>query len=173
MKRTPLDNTKLRVYIDMDHTFCDFNDALNFWKERAKTGIERQWPWSQKGFFSSLLPMEGALEFWNKWENIADLWFLTRPSIPNLHCYIEKAEWVRKYLGEEAQEKLIISPRKDLFHGDILIDDAINCGQQFFEGEHWIFGSDNCPDWNIADLLMKSAVEKKKKQIIDRQTENT
>jgi hypothetical protein len=147
MRHLPLDDSKLRVYIDMDHTFCDFDGTLEFWRKRALTEVEKNWPWSQPGFFYSLLPMPGALEFWNYWQDKADLWFLTRPSVPNLHCYTEKAQWVRKYLGEAAQEKLIISPRKDLVIGDILIDDAINCGQPFFQGRWWRFGTETTPDW--------------------------
>jgi len=148
------------VYIDMDHTFCDFNRALSFWKECATTEVERRWPWSQKGFFTTLLPMPGALEFWKKWETAADLWFLTRPSFPNRHCYTEKAEWVHRYLGDEGVKKLILSPRKDLLKGDLLIDDAINCGQPSFEGEWWQFGSEDYPDWNAVDASMSEFMSK-------------
>ena len=174
MEHTPLDNTKLRVYIDMDHTFCDFGDAIEFWKKRATTEVEKQWPWSQVGFFGSLLPMEGAIEFWNKWNKEDDLWFLTRPSIPNRHCYTEKAEWIYRWLGQEAQEKLILSPRKELLRGDVLIDDAAKDGQPFFEGVWWRFGTPECYDWASADWKMKDAVEDKKNRInIVRQEKDT
>ena len=156
-----LDNTKLRVYIDMDHTFCDFADSLAFWEKRATTDIEKQWPWSQKGFFITLLPMKGSIEFWKKWNEQADLWFLTRPSIPNRHCYTEKVEWVHRWLGEDGQKKLILSPRKDIFYGDVLIDDASKDGQPFFNGEWWQFGSEQRPDWEAADKMMDEAIRKK------------
>ena len=146
---------KPRIYIDMDHTFCDFNASLPFWKERGLTEIEKRWPWSQKGFFSSLLPMEGALEFWYKWYEHADLWFLTRPSIPNRHCYTEKADWVFKYLGEDGVKRLILSPRKDFLIGDILIDDASNCGQTAFRGEWWQFGSEKYSSWKVVDASLE------------------
>ncbi len=128
---------KIRVYIDMDHTFCDFENALGFWKKRALTEIEKRYPWSMRGFFESLLPMPGALDFWNKWSDVA-----------------EKAEWVFKYLGEEGVKKLIISPQKDLLIGDILIDDHDGCGQPSFNGSWWQFGSDKCKGWENIDELM-------------------
>jgi len=145
---------KPRIYIDMDHTFCDFNGSLDYWYQRALTETERKYPWSMKGYFESLLPMKGALEFWKKWEKDADLWFLTRPSIKNRLCYTEKAEWVYKYLGELGVEKLILSPRKELLIGDVLIDDDHKAGQPLFNGEWWKFGSDDCKDWDHADKLM-------------------
>lgn len=102
------------------------------------------------GFFQSLPPMPGALEFWKEFETKVDLFFLTRPSFQNRHCYTEKAEWVFRYLGEEGVKRLIISPRKDILIGDVLIDDATNCGQTEFEGEWWQFGSSQCPNWKVA-----------------------
>jgi hypothetical protein len=173
-RHAPLDNSRLRIYIDMDHTFCDFDNALSFWRSIATTSTERSWPWSQKGFFATLAPMEGALEYWRKWEGIADLWFLTRPSLPNLHCYTEKAEWVRKYLGEEGQSKLILSPRKDLLIGDVLIDDASNAGQPYFAGQWWQFGKLGCPNWKEADrLTLEATLMKASGRLGSNKTENS
>ena len=142
---------KVRIYIDMDHTFCDFNESLDYWRKRALTDVEKTWPWSMKGFFESLLPMEGAIEFWNKWKDEVDIWFLTRPSVPNRQCYTEKANWIYKYLGNEGLEKLILCTQKDLLIGDILVDDDARCGQTTFRGAWWQFGSDKCPDWKSVD----------------------
>jgi 5'(3')-deoxyribonucleotidase len=146
-----MSKNKIRVYIDMDHTFCDFDEAKDFWKKRATTHVEKNWPWSMKGYFESLLPMKGALEFWKKWETKCDLWFLTKPSIPNRHSYTEKANWIHKYLGEEALFKLILSPRKELLIGDILIDDNHRAGQPEFQGLWWQFGTEKFPDWESID----------------------
>jgi 5'-nucleotidase len=160
-KRSPL-SANLRIYIDMDHTFCDFEDALPFWKSIATTPTESRWPWSQPGFFTTLKPMPGAIDYWKYWEQRADLWFLTKPSIPNLHCYTEKAQWVKKYLGEEGLSKLILSPRKDLLIGDILIDDASNAGQPFFLGKWWQFGSPDCRDWKNAHQMTLEFISSKR-----------
>lgn len=141
-----MDN-KLRVYVDMDHTFCDFEPSRRAWQTWALTEVEKTWPWSMPGFFRSLSPMPGALEFWQAFYDKVDLYFLTRPSFQNRHCYTEKADWVFRYLGEEGVKRLIISPRKDFLIGDVLIDDSTNCGQEQFEGEWWQFASLQFPDW--------------------------
>lgn len=147
---------KKRIYIDMDHTFCDFNESLEHWRKRATNETEHKFPWSMKGYFQSLLPMPGAVEFWNKWYKIHDLWFLTRPSIPNRQCYTEKAEWIYKYLGDDGINKLILSPRKDILIGDILIDDDMRCGQPDFKGKWLQFGK-NGIDWNYIDKYLENA----------------
>ena len=42
---------------------------------------------------------------------------------------------------------MILTHRKDLVKGDILIDDRPNNGAKDFEGEWIHFGSKNFPDW--------------------------
>lgn len=150
---------RLRVYLDMDHTFCDFEHARKAWKEWGLTEIEKRIPWSMPGFFRVLLPMPGALEFWETFKGKVDLYFLTRPSFQNRHCYTEKADWIFRYLGEEGVKRLILSPRKDLLIGDVLIDDSTNCGQEEFEGEWWQFGSVQCVDWNAATKKLIEKIE--------------
>ena len=140
-----------RIYIDMDHTFCNFNDARLEWAKRAVSETEQKWPWSMVGFFESLLPNEGAIDFWLKWESSCDLWFLTRPSFYNRHCYTEKANGVFRYLGERGLKKLILSPNKSLLIGDILIDDHDQDGQKEFNGLWWRYGSLEFPDWKTVD----------------------
>ena len=141
----------LRIYIDMDNTFCDMQSAVEIWKDWALTEEEKTWPWSMTGMFKYLKPMPGALEFYRKYEKTCELWFLTRPSIKNIHCYTEKAEWIKRYLGEEVLERLILAPKKDLLIGDILIDDSGKYGQETFKGEWWKFGSESYRDWNSVD----------------------
>lgn len=140
----------------MDHTFCDFDKHKKIWAEWATTPIEKKYPHSKIGFFQSLTPMKGAIEFYHKWKTKTDIWFLTKPSIPNKHCYTEKANWIFQYLGEEGLNKLIISPRKDIYIGNILIDDSDNCGQSNFQGEWWQFGSKQYPDWITIDSQLNN-----------------
>lgn len=149
----------LRVYIDMDHTFCDFKAANDIWKTWAVTEEERKWPWSMPGMFRSLPPMKGALAFWEEFYPQCELWFLTRPSIPNRHCYTEKADWIYRYLGEKGSNRLILSPKKDLLIGDILIDDAENCGQQTFQGEWWRFGRDEHATWEMVSEKLRNKLK--------------
>lgn len=138
-------------YIDMDHTFCDFAGHRSVWQAFAHTETETKYPWSMKGFFESIPPMPGAIEYWDKWSGRLDLYFLTRPSMLNRHSYSEKANWVYKHLGQPALDKLILSPRKDLLVGDVLIDDHDGNGQASFGGRWWRFGSDGYADWAQCD----------------------
>ena len=135
------------IYIDMDHTFCDFAAHREVWSSFATTETENKFPWSMRGFFESIPPMPGAIDYWHSWSGAMDLYFLTRPSLLNRHSYSEKANWVYKHLGQSALDKLILSPQKDLLIGDVLIDDYGGNGQSTFGGEWWQFGSEGCRDW--------------------------
>jgi 5'(3')-deoxyribonucleotidase len=89
-----------------------------------------------------LEPLEGAIEGMSTLQTKYDVYILTRPSIKNIHCYTEKAQWIKKYLGESMLENMIICPDKSLVKGNYLIDDDTKNGQTEFEGEHIHFGSD-------------------------------
>lgn len=125
-----------RIYVDMDDTLCDFITPF-------KTGeYKLKYPHSKVGFFLNLEPIDGAIEGMNTLMTKYDVWILTRPSIKNTHCYTEKAEWIKKYFGEDMLFKLILCPDKSLVKGDYLIDDDHRHGQTEFEGEHIQFGVD-------------------------------
>jgi 5'-nucleotidase len=130
-----------RVYIDMDDTICDFMGPFRSGDFKLK------YPQSKVGFFLDLKPLEYAIEAVKLLQEKYDVWILTRPSIKNTHCYTEKAEWIKKYFGEQMLEKLILCPDKSLVKGDYLIDDDIKHGQKQFEGEHIQFGTSNFPNW--------------------------
>lgn len=130
-----------RVYIDMDDTICDFMGPFRSGDFKLK------YPQSKVGFFLDLEPLYFAIEGVKLLQEKYDVWILTRPSIKNTHCYTEKAEWIKKYFGEEMLEKLILCPDKSLVKGDYLIDDDIRHGQKQFEGEHIQFGTSNFPNW--------------------------
>ena len=124
------------VYVDMDNTICDFLTPFKSGQFKLK------YSQSKVGFFLDLEPLEGALEGIKTLQQKYDVWILTRPSIKNTHCYTEKADWIKKYFGEEMLEKLIICPDKSLAKGEYLVDDDHRNGQTEFEGEHIHFGKD-------------------------------
>lgn len=134
-----------KVYVDMDGVLCDFLDSYLMWK-RNHPQIE--YPQSQFGFFSNLKPIENAIESFKELEKHFDVYILTRPSIYNLMCYTEKADWVNRHLGFHVLENLIIACDKSLLKGDYLIDDTVQAGQLDFEGEFIQFASDKFKDWN-------------------------
>jgi 5'(3')-deoxyribonucleotidase len=146
------------VYVDMDDTLCDFTGPFKRGQQNTELSEEtpnRKWPQSKVGFFTGLQPLPGSIEGMNLLMQKYDVWILTRPSIKNTHCYTEKAEWIKKYFGEQMLEKMIISPNKALVKGDYLIDDDTRHGQVEFEGEHIHFGQEKFPNWNsVIEYLM-------------------
>ncbi len=134
----------------MDDTLCDFIGPFR----RGEVSIK--YPQSKVGFFLNLEPLEGAIEGMKTLQTKYKVYILTRPSIKNTHCYTEKAEWIKKYLGEEMLEGMILCPDKSLVKGDYLIDDDHRHGQTEFEGEHIHFGKDErFKNWNsVINYLM-------------------
>lgn len=147
--------TKTKVFVDMDNCLCDFVKSYNEWK---KAHPQITYPQSQFGFFSNLEPVDGAVEAFKKLQDHFDVYILTRPSIYNLMCYTEKADWVKRHLGFEVLEKLIIACDKSMVRakGAYLIDDDTQAGQLEFEGEFVHFKTDKFPDWNsVLNYLIK------------------
>ena len=137
---------KKDLYFDMDGVLCDYMKRYTMVKEL----YDLEYPQSQIGFFSRLEPMKGAIEAFKKLRDSGkyNCFILTRPSVKNIHCYTEKAEWIREYLGEDMLENMYIGCDKSRLKGDYLIDDVTEHGQTEFEGEHIHFGSDEFPNWD-------------------------
>lgn len=144
-----------RLYVDMDGVLCNYKIAF-------LSNNTEKYPQSVLGFYEKLLPLQGAIESFNNLRQHYDVWILTRPSVHNLHCYTEKARWVRQYLGFDAQKKLILCCDKSLLKGDYLIDDQVGFGQEEFEGTLINFGSEKFPDWEsvVKYLTNKNQYEK-------------
>lgn len=144
-----------RVYVDMDGTIVDFRKGVtnNILAPANKT--ESDFPQSRLGFFILLEPIECAIEAMGRLQEKYDVWILSRPSFYNLHCYTEKAIWVRKHLGYEMQKKLILAGNKSFLIGDYLIDDTDMDGQDKFAGKLMLFGSEKYPNWEsvLTELL--------------------
>jgi 5'(3')-deoxyribonucleotidase len=137
----------------MDNTMFDFQGRYDQMIEK-NPGV--QYPQSQYGFFENLKPLPSAIHAFNALLHSKHLdkgvWFdpyiLTAPSTMNPLSYTEKRNSIEKHLGSAALDRLIISPVKHLNKGDYLIDDmSRGKGQNFFEGELILFGSDKYPDW--------------------------
>lgn len=146
---------RTKVYVDMDNVLCDFVKLYLEWK---KDHPEITFPQSQFGFFSNMEPVLNAVESFKKLEEHFDVYILTRPSIYNLMCYTEKADWVKRHLGFHVLENLIISCDKSLVKGlgGYLIDDDTKAGQLDFEGEHIHFKTEKFPDWDsVINYLIK------------------
>ena len=143
-----------RLYIDMDGVLCDFKKLYNSELESNPT---QPYPQSQFGFFLNLESIPFAIDSINHLQKYFDVWILTRPSVHNLSCYTEKAQWIRKYLGFEMQSKTIMCIDKSLLKGHFLVDDQIEHGQSEFEGKHIHFGSKEFNNWDkVVTYLMSN-----------------
>lgn len=138
-----------RVYVDMDDTICHYTK-----KHSSQKSDSMQYPQSQIGFFINLEPIEDSITSVKELMSKYDVWILTRPSVKNTHCYTEKAEWIKKYFGEDMVSKLIIAPNKSFLKGDYLIDDRTEHGNSEFEGELIQFGSSKFPDWKSVTFYL-------------------
>lgn len=129
------------IYVDMDGVLADYLGRcveLNIDPDEAKHYPE---------FFISLKPIKDAIESFNTLFENNNVFILTSASWSNPQSYVEKIEWVNKYLPI-AKKRIIFSNDKNLSIGDYLIDDRPVKGAKDFTGEWIHFGSEKFPDWN-------------------------
>ena len=101
-------------------------------------------------------PMENAIESIKKLSKVFDIYLLSTAPWGNPSAWSDKVIWVKKYLGEVACKRLILSHHKNLNKGDYLIDDRTKNGADKFEGEHIHFGQGVFNDWDaITKYLLK------------------
>ena len=107
------------------------------------------------GIFGKMVPMPGAIESYKKLSKIFDTYILSTAPWKNETALTDKLKWVKKYLGDVAHKRLILTHHKNLNKGDYLIDDRKKNGVKEFEGEHLYFGKGKeYPDWeSVVDYL--------------------
>ncbi|MHA1482452.1 MAG: 5' nucleotidase, NT5C type [Candidatus Heimdallarchaeaceae archaeon] len=155
---------KRKVFVDMDDTAVDYSGQLRVYQTMYP---EYQYPQSIIGFFSTMKPMPGFMEAWEKLSEFYDMRFCTRASPYNLGSFTEKAVWVRDNMGGiDAIDKLNLNPDKSVIgeEDDYLIDDWDIHGQDEFRGEHIHFTKDEkFMDWNmVTEYLMRKMVREDK-----------
>jgi 5'-nucleotidase len=143
------------IYIDMDNVVVDFKSGIN------KLSIQQKKKYVGRlddvpGIFSLMSPMENAIESVKKLSKVFDVYLLSTAPWDNPSAWSDKVIWVKKYLGEVAHKRLILSHHKNLNKGDYLIDDRTKNGVAAFEGEHIHFGQDNFKDWNVVTKYLLS-----------------
>ena len=127
------------LYIDMDNVLVNFQSGLD------KIDLQTQSKFDDKndeipGIFSLMEPVEGAIEAFEKLSALYDTYILSTAPWENPSAWTDKLLWVKKYLGENARKRLILSHHKNLNQGDFLIDDRPNNGAEDFQGEWLQFG---------------------------------
>ena len=134
------------VYVDMDNVLVDFKSGANKYPQDVLQAYEGRYD-EIPHIFSKMEPMENAIDSYIQLCNNFDTYILSTSPWENPTALNEKLEWVKKYLGNYAHKRLILSHNKHLNMGDYLIDDRDKNGAEKFKGELILFGSTQYPDW--------------------------
>ena len=142
------------LYIDMDNVLVDFSSGIERIPNRLQ--IEYQGRLDEvPGIFSLMKPLCRAISSFGRLSQKYDTYILSTAPWENPSAWGDKNLWVKKYLGERAYKRLILTHHKNLNLGDFLIDDRTANGASLFKGYHIMFGSTEYPDWRtVCDFLL-------------------
>lgn len=137
------------LYIDLDGVVADFFSAMNAHPLRYEPPYHEN-PDTIPGLFRNLEPIKDAIKSVNKLLDTEkhEVYFLSTAPWNNPSAWTDKRVWLEEQFGESINRRLILTHRKDLLKGDILIDDRPNNGAKDFDGIWIQFGSEEFPDWN-------------------------
>ena len=147
----------LRIYIDMDGVLANFDKAADEHPSNGKKGFRPDLTLD----FSKFEPMPGAIKAVQELLDMGhDLFIATTPPWNHPDSWGQKRDWVEKHLPA-LKRKMVLTHRKDLLIGDILIDDSMWRGQPDFQGTWFHFG-DNGMDWKYVVEGIKSIMDVEK-----------
>tara|TARA_B100000700_G_scaffold128519_1_gene143972 strand:+ start:1070 stop:1510 length:441 start_codon:yes stop_codon:yes gene_type:complete len=142
------------LYVDMDNVLVDFASGLQKVSEKTKKKFHGRLD-EIPGVFSLMRPLSGAILSFERLSKKYDTYILSTAPWENSSAWSDKNLWVKKYLGEIAYKRLILTHHKNLNFGDLLIDDRTANGADLFRGEHIIFGSEKYPNWqSVCNYLL-------------------
>jgi len=132
----------------MDNVLVDFKTGIDKLDENTIRNYEDHLD-DVPGIFSLMEPMPGAIEAFITLSSSDkyDVYILSTAPWENNTAWSDKLDWVKKYLGDNAHKRLILSHHKNLNSGDYLIDDRTRNGADKFVGEHIHFGQENFKTW--------------------------
>tara|TARA_Y100000766_G_C18885125_1_gene595459 strand:- start:1429 stop:1869 length:441 start_codon:yes stop_codon:yes gene_type:complete len=142
------------LYVDMDNVLVDFASGIQKVPEKIKIEFDGRLD-EIPGIFSLMRPLNGAILSFERLSKKYDTYILSTAPWENASAWSDKNLWVKKYLGEIAYKRLILTHHKNLNFGDLLIDDRTANGADLFKGEHIIFGSKKYPNWqSVCNYLL-------------------
>ena len=121
------------IYVDMDGVISDFDKA-------AKEGGWTHRP-DLKVNFRNLDLVPGAQDALLRLNNDFDIFIATTQPWSRPNVWGEKREWIEEHFPW-LKRKMVLTHRKDLLIGDILIDDSRWRGQPDFQGDWFWFNKD-------------------------------
>jgi len=140
---------KKTIFIDMDGVIANFKKAADEggWTHRPDKHVN----------YRNLEVMPGAKEALIKLNQDFDIFIASTPPWDRPDMWGAKREWLAEHFPW-LKRKLILTHRKDLLIGDILIDDSRWRGQPDFKGNWLWFGtSQRCLDWpSTLELIYKT-----------------
>lgn len=139
-------SSKKILYVDMDNVLVNFKSGIERLSDQQKAEFEGRYD-EAPGIFGLMEPIEGAIEAYEALSKKYETYILSTSPWGNDTAASDKVRWVKKYLGEVAFKRLILSHHKNLNKGDFIIDDRTENGVAQFEGEHIHFGSEDFPHW--------------------------
>lgn len=136
-----------RLFIDMDGVIVDFIQSVINHPDYDKNNSEID---GLKDVFLNAPPIDLAIDSVIKLIECGkyEVYIATTAPWANTESLSHKRIWLEKHFGDKLKKRLIITHRKDLLIGDILIDDRTKNGAGEFIGELIHFGSKKYPDWN-------------------------
>ena len=132
---------KYRIFIDMDGVIADFETAAE--TEAILRGVPKL---SRPDLFvnyRALSVIDGAIEAVAKLNADHDVFIASTPPWTRPEVWGHKREWIGEHFPY-LKRRIILTHRKDLLIGDILIDDSRFRGQPDFQGEWYWFNK----NWN-------------------------
>jgi 5'-nucleotidase len=147
------------IYVDLDGVVADFDKAIKSFCPELETSDNmkdylvradkvNKIAEANPNIFENLETIEGAIEAVNKLMDEYEVYFLSTPMWNVPESWMGKRIWIEKHFGKRAHKRLILTHRKDLAIGDILIDDRLRNGADKFEGEHIHFGKAPFENWS-------------------------
>lgn len=134
----------MKAVKDIDPTFEINDDAPNFSDLRERL---HEICIANPMIFHTLEPMPDAIKYIKKLFLLFEVYFLSTPMWELPESFTGKRIWLEKYFGDEATDRLILTARKDLAIGDILVDDRLKNGAKDFKGIFIHFGQKQFPTW--------------------------
>ena len=139
---------KKTIFIDMDGVIANFAKAAKEggWEHRPDKHVD----------YGNLEVMPGAKDALIRLNHDFDIFIASTPPWDRPDMWGAKREWIAEHFPW-LKRKLILTHRKDLLIGDILIDDSRWRGQPDFKGAWLWFGTaQKCLDWpSTLELIYK------------------